>query len=444
MPFKKLLSTMLCVLFCFTGASATQGAASPNQTAPPLATTASGLAESPPTIIAPRAALYCAETGQLLLDKNAESSAPPASITKIMTALLVLEHVPDLSVTTTVSYDAVHSIEPGSTHIALDTGEVVTIGDMLAALLIESANDAANVLAEYVGGSLQGFTDMMNEKAAALGCTGTRFANAHGLDDPNHYVTAHDMARITAAAVQYPDFLTYAGATTYTMPATNKQKEARVWTTKQNMLRKSSEWYDPNVIAGKNGWTTNAHQTLVTVKRKNGITLIAVSMGDPETKAHCLADTAAMFAYGYDQLHSVKLSASRQAEAAAVGFPSADLDALRAQTILLPLDKAASDVTLACSGSVQSPTLTAALNGKTLLTIPLSLMTAGAPDTDRSEDAVSTGVSVGRHTVKPGLLIGGALGFIALGFVSLVFYRTHLIRRQRRRIRALRSRNRRY
>lgn len=441
MPHKKLLSALLCVLLCFTAASAVQDTA-PNQSAP-LAATASGLAEPPPAVIAPRAALYCAETGQLLLDKNAESSAPPASITKVMTALLVLEHVPDLSATTTVSYDAVHSIEPGSTHIALDTGEVVTIGDMLAALLIESANDAANVLAEYVGGSLQGFADMMNEKAAALGCTGTHFANAHGLDNPDHYVTAHDMARITAAAVQYPDFMKYAGATTYTMPVTNKQKETRIWATKQNMLRQNSKWYDPDVIAGKNGWTTGAHQTLVTVKRKGGITLVAVVMGETQ-KADCLTDTATMFAYGYDRLHSVKLSASRQSEAAAAGFASADVDALRAQTVLLPLDKTASDVTLACTGGEQSPALTASLDGKTLLTIPLSLMTAGAPETDRSEDAVSTEVSVDRHAVKPALLAGGAFGLIALGLVSLVLYRMHRVHRQRRRIRALRSRNRRY
>ncbi|MCB6365764.1 D-alanyl-D-alanine carboxypeptidase [Intestinibacillus massiliensis] len=436
--YKKLLSLFLCALLCLSGAHAT-GDAAPAAPAP-----VTGLAEPVPDIIAPRAALLCAETGQLLLGKDAESPAPPASITKIMTALLVLENCPDLTAATTVSEVAVHSIERGSTHIALDTGEVVTIRDMLGALLVESANDAANVLAEYVGGSLEGFAAMMNEKAAALGCTGTHFANAHGLDDPAHYVTAHDMARITAAAVQYPAFAEYAGASTFTIPVTNKQDEERVFYTKQNMLRKSSKWYDPEVIAGKNGWTTNAHQTLVTVKRHGGVTLIAVVMGESQ-KADCLADTAAMFEYGFNELHRVELPTDAQAKAAAKTYENTDVDALRAQAVLLPKDKKAADVTLACSGDAAHPSLTASLGGETLTTIPLTLMTAGAPGGEPGDDGGAVPASANAEGGFSILKIAGiAAGVVVALLLILILYRTYRVRRQRRRIRAMRNRNRRY
>ena len=144
-----------------------------------------GTASAAPALQEPlygaEAILYCAESGQTLYEKNADVPVPPASVTKLMTALIVLEQVDDLSQTVTVSDTAVQ-IERDSTHIGLVAGETVTLQDMLYATLMQSANDAANVLAEAVAGSQSAFSHMMNIRAAALGCTGSHFENAHGLD----------------------------------------------------------------------------------------------------------------------------------------------------------------------------------------------------------------------------------------------------------------------
>lgn len=442
MRLSKLLCLLLCALFCISGVSATQPAADAPAAAPQAPVT--GLAQPVPEIHAPRAALVCAETGQLLLGKDAESPAPPASITKIMTALLVLAHCEDMQEELTVSENAVHSIERDSTHIALDTGEVVTVGDMLAALLIMSANDAANVLAERVGGSLEGFAELMNQKAQELGCTGTHFMNAHGLDDPEHYVTAHDMGRITAAALKYEGFAEYAGAATYTMPATNKQAEPRAWFTKQNMLRASSKWYDTEVIAGKNGWTSNAHTTLVTVKRHEGITLIAVVMGatGDTPKADTLADTYAMFEYGFNQFHAVDIPADKQASVALAEYENADVDVLQTQTVLVPAGKKLSDISLSCAGEEGAPAIIASVDGEALSAIPLTLMTQGAPGDDPSLAGEGDGPAAQKPDggMSPLTIAAIAAGAVAAVFVGLVLYRTCRVRRQRKRVRAMRRR----
>ena len=151
------------------------------------------------------ALVMCAETGEVLYEKNGNAPARPASITKLMTALIALENVDDFSQTTTVTETAL-DVEYDSTRIGLIEGEEVTLEDMLAAMVIGSANDASNVLAEAVGGSLDGFVQMMNDKLVELGCTGSRFMNAHGLDDDDQYASAYDMALITRELLDHPEF----------------------------------------------------------------------------------------------------------------------------------------------------------------------------------------------------------------------------------------------
>lgn len=262
------------------------------------------------------AILYCAESGQTLYEKNADVPAPPASVTKLMTALLVLEQVDDLSKTVTVSDTAVQ-IERDSTHIGLVAGEMVTLQDMLYATLMQSANDAANVLAEAVAGSQAVFARMMNLRAAALGCTNSHFENAHGLDAPSHLVTARDLARITAALLEEPRFLQISGAQTYTMPATNKHAAPRTFYTKQRMLRKDSAFYTPDALAGKNGYTSKAQHTQVMIARKDGMTLIAVSLGASGNRYYTWRDMRTLFAYGFGTFHTVTLHGEQVAALAA-------------------------------------------------------------------------------------------------------------------------------
>ncbi|MGM9611893.1 MAG: D-alanyl-D-alanine carboxypeptidase family protein [Butyricicoccus sp.] len=396
-----------------------------------------------PELAGKEAVLYCAENGQVLLDKEMDTTAHPASITKLMTALLVFESGRDLSETVTVSYEAVHSIERDSTNIALDTGEEVTLEQMMYAMLLTSANDAANVLAEAVDGTQQAFAEHMTARAVELGCRHTHFMNAHGLDDPLHYTTAYDMAVITRALLEYDQFAEISGTRVYYMPPTNKQDEQREFWNKQNILNPQSKFYDATAIAGKNGYTTQAGHTLVTVARRDGVTLIAVTMGTTESKYDKHRDTVAMFAYGYDNFTKTELSAADiTAEAERAGL-SPDADAVEPAMVLLPAGNTADDLVW----SAQYGTLRAACGGQELLAIEVPIQTVSAAAL--TEEAPRTVPEPTESPAKKGGIpkvlwyAGGVLLVLLLAFLGFLSYRTARIRRQRRMIRERRMRARR-
>ncbi|MBR5485090.1 MAG: D-alanyl-D-alanine carboxypeptidase [Oscillospiraceae bacterium] len=240
-----------------------------------------------------------AATGQVLLEKEMDLKAYPASITKILTTMLALENKsPDDQII--ISYEAVHSILAGSTHIALTEGEVITLRDALYATMIQSANDAANVAGEHTGGSLAAFAEMMNKRAAELGAVNTHFVNANGLPHPDHYTTAYDMALITRAALNVDGFRDYFGALLYTMPPTNKQTESRTFGTFHHMLVDSKYYYD-GAVGGKLGWTEEAKHTIVTVAKRGDIELICVGM-NTGSKWGKYSDTAKLFDYCFNNL----------------------------------------------------------------------------------------------------------------------------------------------
>lgn len=163
-----------------------------------------------PQIYAESAVVMEASTGTILYAKNMDQQMQPASITKIMTVLLALEHL-KMDEEVTFSHNAVYSIEYDSSHIARDEGEILTVEECLYAIMLESANECSNAIAEHVSGSVEAFADLMNERAAELGCTGTHFINPHGLPSEEHYTTAHDMALITQEAIKYEKFRQFAG-----------------------------------------------------------------------------------------------------------------------------------------------------------------------------------------------------------------------------------------
>ena len=227
-----------------------------------------------------------ADTGTILYNKDMDMHNYPASITKIMTALVTLEHC-SLDEMVTYSYYATHSIERNSSSIGTTEGEELTVEESLYALLLESANECGNGLAEHVAGSVEAFADMMNEKAAELGCTNTHFVNPHGLHDDNHYTSAYDMALIMKAALENDIFVRISGTASYDMRATNKDDEITYMKNHHYMIgpyKGISKYLDDTVIAGKTGGTTAAKNTLVTAAERNGLTLIVVTMrtgGDP-------------------------------------------------------------------------------------------------------------------------------------------------------------------
>ena len=256
---------------------------------------------SSPSVTAETAVLIDAASGEVLYDKNADQKMFPASITKLMTILLALEHG-KLTDEITFSHDAIYSIEPGSAHIAIQEGETLTLEQVLRAIILRSANEASNGVAEFVDGSIEEFTKHMTARAKELGCKNTNFLTANGLHDENHYTTAYDMALIAKELLTHAEYRSMMSETYYEIQPTNKQTEVRFLHGQHQMLNPNAIYYYEDAIGGKTGFTTEALNTLVTYAERDGMELIAVVMKC--NGADHYTDTAAMFDYGFDNYES--------------------------------------------------------------------------------------------------------------------------------------------
>jgi len=242
------------------------------------------------------AILIDGDTGQILFERGMHRRMYPASITKVMTALVALERG-DMDDIITMSYDAVFSIGRRTSHIALTPDEEITLEHALYANAVASANDASNGIAEHIGGTKENFAEMMNQRARDAGARNTNFINAHGLHDREHLTTAYDMARIMMESIRIPEFVEVFGVQTHTIPPTNRQPQARnLWNT--NTMITGRYAYD-GFIAGKTGFTNQSGHTLVTAARRDGRTLIAVVM-QAASRNESRNDTAALFDHGFD------------------------------------------------------------------------------------------------------------------------------------------------
>lgn len=254
-----------------------------------------------------------ADSGQVIMEKNADEVLYPASITKIMTLALALEKAQgQLDTQLTVSYDAVHQLEYGSSHIALQEGEVVRLEDVLYGTELESANDGANVLAEYIGGTIQGGVDAMNAKAAALGLSNTHYMNPHGLHDAEHYTTARDMALITRWALTVPGFeAVFCRTEPWTMEATNKQSQQRVFHC-TDWMRISGDYYRAYAKGSKNGFHDQALTTFVNYAEQNGVRLISVELKCQQLEDK-FRDACAILDYAFENFARVEIPAPSEA-----------------------------------------------------------------------------------------------------------------------------------
>lgn len=295
------------------------------------------------------------ETGQILDDQLGRQTMYPASITKILTVAMALEKCQnDTSIQLTVSHDAVYSIEPGSSHIALQEGEVVSIADMVYAAMLASGNDAANVLVEYVCGSVSNAEAIFSQKLAELGCTNTHFANGHGLHNENHYTTAEDMAKITRWALTVPGFQEVFSSESYQMQPTNLQPEVRYFST-ADWMRLGGKYGYEYARGSKNGWTTPAGQTFVSWAGKDGRQLICVLLNSL-TKYVKFSEAAALFEYGFNEFTPVSsdLLATKEISIQGGGDPLGTVT-LRARPTTLYLSNAYTADNL--RSEIQSPDL---------------------------------------------------------------------------------------
>ncbi len=245
--------------------------------------------------------VYNPDTGEIITGKNVDEKHYPASITKIMTALLVLEHCYNLDDMVTFSHAAVTNITSDSSTLppVAKEGEKMTLRDVLYGMFLASGNECANMLAEYVSGSTEAFCQLMNERAAMIGATNTHFMNAHGLHHDEHYTTPYDMALIFTEALKNPAFKTLSSTKTYTIPATN-MTAARELTMGHQMVIQAPGYLCDGVFAGKTGRTREAGRTLVTACERDGVTLISVVMKTGEKKHY--PDTMGLLNYAYDLL----------------------------------------------------------------------------------------------------------------------------------------------
>ena len=243
-------------------------------------------------------------TGTFLYSKNAYEKRYPASITKIMTAMVALENG---NLDDEITFDeSVYDLEEGSSHVGIQPGEKMTLRHALYALMLESANDAGVGIAEYLGGSLEGFAELMNKKAEELGCVNTHFTNPHGLHNENHYTCAYDMALIAQAAYEIPEFREMVSSTQSYCPPTNVTEEERYFVNHHKMIQEESEYYEEWCTGGKTGYTSDAWNTLVTYGEKNGRKQVCVVLRVPGA-VKCYEETALLMNYGFDNFSQVNL-----------------------------------------------------------------------------------------------------------------------------------------
>lgn len=248
------------------------------------------------------------ETGKILYKKNIDKKMYPASTTKILTAILAIEKC-DLNESVIASKEAVRSIKTGYSNAAIQVGESFTVEELLKVLMVHSANEAGNILAEHISGSVEEFAKLMNVKAKEIGCENSNFVNPHGMHEDNHYTTAYDLALIGRYAMQNEKFRQIVSTMECSLPNTelwteehsDRYGERKFYNTNDLMLSNSKHYY-PYVTGIKSGYTTPAKNCLVTGSNRYGFELVCVVLHAETTELGESArnvDTINLLEYGY-------------------------------------------------------------------------------------------------------------------------------------------------
>ena len=311
MRLKRLCSSLLalgitCSMLFQTPVLAAEETATDTAQAAASAVTTNNIPGWPqgPEITSTAAVIMEDSTQTMLYSKNMDQILYPGAAVKVMTTLLALENS-QLTDQVTMTATGVSGVTDGGANISAQLDEVFTVEQCLYAIMLSSANDIALQVAEHIGGSVENFVQMMNDRAAQLGCTNTVFTNPTGLPDENQHTTAHDMALIMKSAIDNESFRTIAGTASYTIPATNVSGGDRVLTNNFSMMSASNAAYYQNCLGGREGYTEASGSTLVCAAEKNGITLIAVVLqgasGVTSTEA------ASLLNYGFDNFQMLSL-----------------------------------------------------------------------------------------------------------------------------------------
>ncbi len=229
--------------------------------------------ENLPTLYCNDNILMDAETGNVLFEKNGYSKIYPASTTKVLTAILVLENLP-LDEKVVASQRAINSVPIGSSVMGIKQGEIFSVENLLYGLILPSGNDAAIVLAEAVSGNVDDFVVLMNSKANEIGCLNTHFSNPHGFYDESHYSTPYDMALILKYAMKYDEFRKIAQTKSWELPITNKTDTTRILKNNNRLLDEDYSIFYPYALGGKTGYTIESRGTYIGYAKKDDKLLI--------------------------------------------------------------------------------------------------------------------------------------------------------------------------
>ncbi len=256
-----------------------------------------------PAIGAQAAILLEVNTGTILYAKNIDEELYPASTTKILTCLLAAENA-DMNDTVTFSYNAVHSVPRDGSNIGIDAGQSMSLEQCLYGIMVGSANECANAVAEHVAGSLEDFADLMNKRAKELGCTHSHFVNSNGLFNEDHYTSAHDLALIASAFFSNELLSSIGNTARYHFTPTDTQPDDFYITNKHKLINGEIS-YD-GILGGKTGYTAEARETLVTCAQRNGMKLVCVVL--KEESPYQFTDTSTLFDYGFNNFQIVNVS----------------------------------------------------------------------------------------------------------------------------------------
>ncbi|WP_051204368.1 D-alanyl-D-alanine carboxypeptidase family protein [Butyrivibrio sp. VCD2006] len=288
-----------------------------------------------PEIGAEAAILMDANTKTILYSKNIHEELYPASTTKIMTCLLAVENA-GLGDRVDFSYDAIHSVPADGSKIGMDAGEYLSLEECLYGIMVGSANEVANAVAEHVSGSIDGFIDLMNERAKSLGCTNTHFSNTNGLQASDHYTSAYDLALISCEFFSNELLCRVGNTPRYHFEPSAGQPDDFYLNNKHKLI--SGEMSYPGIIGGKTGYTDLARETLVTCAERGGMKLVCVVF--MEESPYQFTDTITLFDYGFNNFKSVNVKSEETGYIPQDNaFFSSENDIFKSQSAVLEFSK---------------------------------------------------------------------------------------------------------
>lgn len=428
--------------------------------------TGTALAVDAPEIQSNAAILIEKDSRTVLFSQNENVRVYPASTTKIMTVMLAVEAIEDgrvalsdnVTATDSMQYDL---ISDGSS-AGIIVGETMTLEDLLYCAMLASGNDACNVIAEYIGGSIENFVVMMNERATELGCVGTSFANTHGLPNENHYTTAMDFSLIALEAVSHSEFMTICDTIKYEVPETNTS-ERRYLSNSNGLINPDSALYSGYVYeyahGVKTGYTSAAGHCLVSTAQKDGEDLVCVIMGgiadtsSSITKYSNFVDSTTLYDWGFDNFSFQEiLTKTEEVVTIDIAYGSGrDSVALKPQntiTAYLPNDTAIGDFELEITtevgedgGAVSAPIESGDVLGEVTLTLDgvsygtVNLVAATSVELAKTT-YIQNGISdfFGQLWIKIAIIVIGLL--LILYVISVIHYR----QRRRKYVKYMRAR----